>query len=159
MFLKKKCLIMLATMTAALLLTACGGSAESKIIGSWKVVINGHVESYLEIGEERIINRSESNDSPISAEYILTETQDDNFMIEFINPENGSHEFMFEGYFDNKNKIIVVNAPGGAVENSELIRVDNIAEEKEKEEKELAKKEEKLAKQKEKKQKTEKEKN
>ncbi len=147
MFSGKKWLIVLTIMTAVLL-TACSSSNASKLIGSWKVVVGENVNSYVEIGEERVIIRSDLNDSPMSAAYILTETQNDRIMMEVINPENGSHEFMFEGYFENKDKITVVQTPDGAAEEtSELIRVDNIAEEieqkrvKEIEEEELAKEE------------------
>ena len=151
MFLKKKWLIMLAAITTVLLLAACGSSNESKLIGSWKALVDGNTKSYLEIGEERIVIRSQSNDKPMTVDYILTETQDGNFIIELVNPENGSVEFLFEGYFENKDQITVVETPSGAAENSKLIRVDNIAEEKEeekklqeKEEKELAKEEKRL---------------
>ena len=71
----------------------------------------------------------------MTAEYIVTKTQDDTFLLELINPESDSNEFLFEGYFESKNKIIVVKTPGGEAENSELIRVDDIEKEKEKEEK------------------------
>lgn len=129
MFSRKRRLIMLTIMTAVLL-AACSSSNASMLIGSWKVVVGENVNSYVEIGEERVVIRSDLNDSPMSAEYILTETQNDRIMLEVINPENGSHEFMFEGYFENKDKITVVQTPDGAVEQtSELIRVDNIAEE------------------------------
>ncbi len=114
----------------AVLLAACSSSNASMLIGSWKVVVGENVNSYVEIGEERVIIRSDLNDNPMSAAYILTETQNDRIMMEVINPENGSHEFMFEGYFENKDKITVVHTPDGAAEEtSELIRVDNIAEE------------------------------
>ncbi|MFC0523316.1 thermonuclease family protein [Pontibacillus salicampi] len=138
MRLKKKWLAMLAVVTTVLLLGACGSSSESKIIGSWKAVADDKVTGYLEIGEERLVNREES----MTAEYILTETQDDNFLVEVVNPESGSNVFLFEGYFENKDKIIVVKTPDGAAENNELVRVDNIEEAKklqEKEENELAK--------------------
>ncbi|OZI10297.1 hypothetical protein CEW92_17740 [Bacillaceae bacterium SAS-127] len=144
MFLKKKWLIMLVTITTVLLLAACSSSNESKLIGSWKAVVDDKTLSYLEIGEERIIKRSKSDDKPMTADYILTEAQDENFIIEVVNPENGSVEFLFEGYFENKDKIIVVETLDGAAENGKLVRVDNIAEEKEKEEKELAKEEKRL---------------
>lgn len=127
--------------TAVLLLGACGSSSESKIIGSWKAVADDNVTGYLEIGEERLVNSEEST----TAEYILTETQDDNFLLEVVDPESGSNVFLFEGYFENKDKIIVVKTPSDAAENSELIRVDNIEEAKklqEKEENELAKEKE-----------------
>ncbi|WP_203362978.1 lysozyme inhibitor LprI family protein [Bacillus sp. REN10] len=144
MVLKKKWLIILVTITTVLLLAACSSSNESKIIGSWKAVADDDTLSYLEIGEERIIIRSQSDDKPMTADYILTETQDENFIIELINPEDGSVEFLFEGYFENKDKIMIVETLDGAAENSKLIRVDNIAEEKEKEEKALAKEEKRL---------------
>lgn len=127
----KKWFTMLMVVTTGLLLAACGSSDKAKLVGSWKAVVDGDTTGYLEIGEERIINRDEL----MTAEYIVTKTQDDNFLLELINPESGSNEFLFEGYFESKNKIIVVKTPGGEAENSELIRVDSIEKEKEKEEK------------------------
>lgn len=140
--------IFLGVFMLSVLLVACG-SIEDKLIGSWKVVIDGDTNAYMEIGKERIINREESNDHPITAEYILTETEDDNFIIEFVNPESGTNEFLFEGYFENKDTIKIVETPNGETKNSKLIRVDSIAEEMEKDKKEKAAKEEKEEKKKE----------
>ncbi|AIF45550.1 lysozyme inhibitor LprI family protein [Virgibacillus sp. SK37] len=123
-------------------LTACG-SAESNIEGNWKAVIDGEdVGAYMEIGEERIISRQESNDEPITLEYIVTETQDDNFILEVVNPENGTNEFFFEGHFENKNTIKIVNAPGNsAEEQGELVRIKSVQEEMKKDKEEEAAKE------------------
>lgn len=126
--LHKKLATLFTVLIAVLVLTACGGSTESKIIGSWKAVANGESGQYIEIGEERLINRSEN----MSAEYILTETQSDTFMIEIINPEDGVPFHFFEGYFEGKDRIIVVQMMGEPIDNAEFIRVDNIEEEKEK---------------------------
>ncbi|MFD1361927.1 hypothetical protein [Lentibacillus salinarum] len=124
--------LFLGVLMLSVFLVACG-SIESKIIGSWKVVIDDDVVAYLEIDEERIINRQESNDNPMTADYILTETEDDNFIMEVVNPEDGTNEFFFEGYFENKNTVIVVDTPGGAEgENNGLVRIDSVKEEMEK---------------------------
>jgi Lysozyme inhibitor LprI len=126
----------------SVLLAACG-SIESNVEGSWKVVMDDEeTNSYMEIGEERIITRKESNENPISAEYILTESEDDKFIIEFVNPESGKNEFLMEGYFENKDLIKVISTPNGETDNSELIRVDSITKELEEKEKEEAVREE-----------------
>lgn len=134
---------MLPAITFLILLAACGGSEKDKLIGAWKLVVDDNIATYLEFGEERLIKRSQSDDSPLTAEYIITETQDDNFVIEVINPENGSIEFFLGGHFENKNKVKILETAKGPAENSELIRVDNIAEEREKEEKRLQEEEKK----------------
>ena len=123
--LRKKLVSLFTVLIAVLVLTACEGSAASKIIGSWKAVANEDSGQYIEIGEERLINRSEN----VSAEYILTETQSDTFMIEIINPEDGVPFSFFEGYFEGKDRIIVVKMMGEPIDNAEFIRIDNIEEE------------------------------
>ncbi|MFP7494585.1 hypothetical protein SFC66_12410 [Terribacillus saccharophilus] len=126
----------------SVLLAACG-SIESNVEGSWKVVMDDEeTNSYMEIGEERIVTRKESNENPISAEYILTETEDDKFIIEFVNPESGKNEFLMEGYLENKDLIKVISTPNGETDNSKLVRVDSITEELEEKEKEEAVREE-----------------
>ncbi|AIF45555.1 hypothetical protein X953_16310 [Virgibacillus sp. SK37] len=127
----KKLVSLFTIFIAVLFLTACGGSIEKKIIGSWKAVADGKTGQYIEIGEERLINRSES----ISAEYILTETQSDTFMLEIINPEDGIPIPFFEGYFESKDEIKVVKMMGESIDNAEFIRVENIEEEQEKDKK------------------------
>ncbi|MCM2989262.1 lysozyme inhibitor LprI family protein [Bacillus safensis] len=141
MLINKRSLILLVIMIAILGLTACA-SIESKFIGSWKVISNGDDSSYIEVTEKRIIVRESENDRT-TAEYILTKTQDDKFIIELINPEKGSNEFMFEGYFENKNKIKIIAIPNGEAKDNELIRVDNIAKEIEKDKKKAQEKEKK----------------
>lgn len=131
MMLRKKWMSLFMVLIPVLFLTACGASTEEKIIGSWKAVADGETGQYMEIGEERLINRSES----VSAEYILTETQSDTFMIEVVNPEDGVPFHFFEGYFDSKDTIKLVQMMGEPIENAELIRVDNIEEEQAKDEK------------------------
>ncbi|WP_068675008.1 lysozyme inhibitor LprI family protein [Oceanobacillus sp. Castelsardo] len=126
--------IFLGILIISVFLVACGGSNESKIIGSWKVVSDGKVGSYMEMNEDRMIVRKESNDGPMTVDYILTETQDDSFILEIVNPESGLNEFLFEGYFEDKDNIIVTNTSDGATEEDyRMIRVDNIAEDKAKE--------------------------
>lgn len=127
-----KRLIVLLIMTTALFLTACGGSAESKITGIWKLDYDDEEPTFLEIGEEQIISRKPSNDEPMVANYIFTETQSDNFILEVINPEDGSKVFLLEGYMDGKDKIAVVEAPGDP---ADLIRVDDMEKEIEEHEK------------------------
>lgn len=132
MAIKKKWLSFLMVM-GVLLLSACGGSTESKIIGSWKLVLGDNEASYLEISEERILTR-EQDEEPMTIEYILTETQDDNFMIEVVNPESGINEFVFEGFFENKNTIKLLTNSNNPDGNRQLVRVDSITEEMEKDE-------------------------
>lgn len=130
MFTKEKWVKLLVAFSGVLLLTACGSSSESDIIGSWKAVMDDQTSGYLEITEERLISEEES----VSVAYILTETQDDAFLLEIINPESGDNELLFEGYFENEDRIIVEKDAYGTMENAELLRVDNIAEEQEKDE-------------------------
>lgn len=134
MAIKKKWLSFLMVMgVLLLLLSACGGSTESKIIGSWKLVLGENEASYLEISEERILTR-EQDEEPMTIEYILTETQDDNFMVEVVNPESGVNEFVFEGYFDDKNTIKLLTNSNNPDGDRQLVRVDSITEEMEKDE-------------------------
>ena len=135
MFTKEKWVKLLVAFSGVLLLTACGSSSESDIIGNWKAVMDDQTSGYLEITEERLISEEES----VSVAYILTETQDDAFLLEIINPESGDNELLFEGYFENEDRIIVEKDAYGTMENAELLRVDNIAEEQEKDEKEREK--------------------
>jgi hypothetical protein len=137
--------IVFGSVILSLILAACGASNENNLIGSWKVVMDDNVLSYMEINEDRIVVRKDSNDGPMTADYILTETEDEHFILEFVNPETGTNEFIFEGYFDNKDSIIVTNTPSGEAENYQVIRVDNIAEDQAKEEKRLQEQEEKEA--------------
>lgn len=132
MMVKKKSWIVSLMLATALLLTACGGTAESKITGIWKLDYDDEKPTFLEIGEEQIISRRPSNDEPMIASYIFTETQSDNFIIEVINPEDGSKVFLLEGYLDGKDKIAVVDAPGDP---ADLIRVDDMENEIEEQEK------------------------
>ncbi|NGZ76788.1 lysozyme inhibitor LprI family protein [Saccharibacillus alkalitolerans] len=108
-------------------LTACGSAdskgAESRIIGSWKIFIGDEPHAYLEIGPERLISTVGSDD-PITAEYTFTETEGGHIILEVFNPETRKNELFFEGYFEDKNTIDVVNTPSGPVEDSRLIRVD-----------------------------------
>lgn len=123
---KKKRWIMSLILATTLLLTACGGTAESKITGIWKLDSDDEEPTFLEIGEEQIISRRPSNDEPMIASYIFTETQSDNFILEVINPEDGSKVFLLEGYMDGKDRIAVVDAPGDP---ADLIRVDDMEKE------------------------------
>ncbi|MCE4047947.1 MULTISPECIES: hypothetical protein [Bacillaceae] len=118
MFLRNKRLGLVLVLSVVLLLAACGGSTKDKLVGTWKVVIDGETAGHLEIGEERLINKDES----VTAEYIVTESEDGNFLLEVINPEDGTNELLFEGYFENKDKIIVVKSSSGTEEDSQLIR-------------------------------------
>lgn len=140
MTLDKKWLILLMAVVVVLLLAACG-STESKILGGWKTVAGEEVTGYLEINEERFTVRERANDEPMTVEYILTETQDDNFIMEAVNPETGLNEFLFEGFFENKDTITLIGEPNDEEEKKQLIRVDNILEEMEKGEKIAQKKE------------------
>lgn len=135
MTLNKKWFLLLMAGAIVFLLAACGGSTESKILGGWKSVSGEEVTGYLEINEERYTIRQWANDEPMTVEYILTETQDDNFILEAVNPETGLNEFLFEGYFENKDTITLIGEPDDEGENSQLIRVDSILEEMEKDEK------------------------
>ncbi|WP_026859803.1 hypothetical protein [Jeotgalicoccus psychrophilus] len=137
---KKKSWIMSLMLATALFLTACGGTTESKITGItteskitgiWKLD-EDEEPTFLEIGEEQIISRKPSNDEPMIVSYIFTETQNDNFFLEAINPEDGSKVFLLEGYMDGKDRIAVVDAPGDP---ADLIRVDDMEKEIEEHEK------------------------
>lgn len=109
----------------ALLLAGCGGSIEKNIIGGWKTVYDEEVESYIEFDEERMLIRESLDDDPISAEYILTEKADEGFVLEAIEPSNGEKEFLFEGYFEDKDTIEIENQR----DKGQLLRVDNMEEE------------------------------
>lgn len=148
----KKIISLLGVMLTALLLGACSDSAESNIIGSWKVVSKNKTLSYIEISEKRYTIRTGDED-PQTADYIITETEDDSFIFDVINPENKSNEFLFEGHFENDDKISLLRNSNGRDTNSVLIRVDSISEEmkkqairEEKEKKKQKEKEEELAK-------------
>lgn len=129
MMLRKKMVSLFTVLIAVLVLTACGRSIESEVLGIWKAVADGETGQYIEISEERLINRSES----ISAEYILTETQSDTFIIEIINPEDGIPIPFFEGYFEGKDRITIVQMMGEPIDDAAFIRVDNIEEDQAKE--------------------------
>lgn len=116
---------LLSMMMLALLLGACGKSNEDKIIGSWSAVVGDRTVSYIEINETRYTIRSKNSD-PTTIEYILTETQDGNIIMEGVNPENNnSTEFLFEGYFEDNDTIVFI---GDEEENRKLIRIDSITE-------------------------------
>lgn len=135
MSLDKKRVLLLQIFVVVFLLAACGGSTESKIIGGWKNVAGEKVMRYLEINEERLTVRERSNDEPMTVEYILTETQDDNFILEAVNPKTGLNEFLFEGYFENKDTITFIGESDDEEGKNQLIRVERILEEMEKDEK------------------------
>lgn len=148
----KKVVFLLGTMLTVLFLGACSDSAESNLIGSWKVVSENKTLSYIEISEERYTIRTGDED-PQTADYIITETEDDSFIFDVINPENGSNEFLFEGHFENDDKISLLRNSNGRDTKSVLIRIDSISEEmkkqamrEEQEKKKQQEKEEKLAK-------------
>lgn len=142
----KKIIPMLLIMLSILLLVACSDSPESNIIGSWKVVSENKTLSYIEVSEERYTIRTGDED-PRTADYIITETEDNSFIFDVINPESGSNEFLFEGHFENNNKISLLRNLNGRDTKSVLIRVDSISEEMKKqairEEKEKKKQQEK----------------
>ncbi|WP_404455195.1 lysozyme inhibitor LprI family protein [Oceanobacillus kapialis] len=131
MMLGKKWMSLFMVLIPVLFLAACGASTEEKVIGSWKAVADGETGQYIEIGEERLLNRSES----VSAEYILTETQSDSFLIELINPEDGVPFPFFEGHFEGEDNIKLEKMMGEPIENAEFVRVDNMEEEQAKDEK------------------------
>ncbi|WP_214769744.1 lysozyme inhibitor LprI family protein [Exiguobacterium sp. s133] len=148
----KKVIPLLGMMLTALLLAACNDSAENNMIGSWKVVSENKTLSYIEVSKERYTIRTGDED-PRTANYIITETEDDSFIFDVINPENGSNEFLFEGHFENDDKISLLRNSNGRDTKSVLIRVDSISEEMkkqairdEKEKKKQQAKEEQLAK-------------
>lgn len=124
LFRRKKLVIMM--LLTILLLAACGNNAlENNLIGDWKVVKDGKVELYWEIQESSMLLRTLTDEDPKSAEYRVTETQDDNFILEIIDPESGATDFLFEGYFENDDTLKSIENSEGSFE---LIRVDNIAE-------------------------------
>lgn len=141
---KQRVTMILSAIILSVFLTACGGvSVESGILGNWKIVTDGDVQTYLEINKERMVIRRVSKSEPMTVVYILTKTGDRNFIMEVVNPETNSNEFFFEGQFKNKDTIKVVQGQGGKeVDNSELVRIDNIEEEKKKDEAEQKKKQE-----------------
>lgn len=138
--------VFLGALILSVVLAGCGSSNEKKIVGSWKVVEGEKVLSYMEINEDRIIVRKEENDGPMTVDYLLTDTENNRFILEMVNPESRINEFIFEGYFDNKNRIIVTNTPNGSADNQGLIRVKNIAEDMAKEEKRTQAQKEKVEK-------------
>ncbi|WP_026828704.1 lysozyme inhibitor LprI family protein [Exiguobacterium artemiae] len=148
----KKVITLLGMMFTVLLLAACNDSVENNIIGSWKVVSENKTLSYIQISEKRYTIRSIDED-PQTADYIITETEDDSFIFDVINPESGSNKFLFEGHFENDDKISLLRNTNGRDTKSVLIRVDSISEEmkkqalkEEKEKKVQQEKEEQLAK-------------
>nr|WP_246369903.1 lysozyme inhibitor LprI family protein [Saccharibacillus deserti] len=116
----------LTALVLVLLATGCG-SEENRIAGNWKIFIGDEAHAYLEIGPERLIS-TVGSEKPITADYTFTETEGGHFMLDVFNPETRKNELLFEGYFEDKNTIKVVNTPSGPIENSKLIRVDVSAE-------------------------------
>ncbi|SDO36678.1 lysozyme inhibitor LprI family protein [Alkalicoccus daliensis] len=142
MLLNKRKIAFWIMMITLLLLSACGKSPEKAILGSWKAVSgNEIISSYFIINEDRFTARAGTDETPESVEYILTKMQDDNFMIEIINPD-GTIEFLFEGFFENKDTIAIVSEE--EAENAKLVRVDNLAAEMANDEKRKQEEEEKL---------------
>src|SRR5690625_978692 len=130
--------VVLFTLLLAVLLTACGKGNEDAIIGHWKGEDDGDVEFVLEIDEDELTIREPDSRDSVTAEYIVSNTTDDRFMLEITDPSTGSNTFLFEGYFDGKNGIIVEEVEGGAAENASQTRSENVMEEIDK----IAKKEE-----------------
>lgn len=124
-----------------LVLSACGGSPKSQIIGVWKGVSddeNGE-PGYFEFDEERVILRALDED-PITTSYTLTESQGNNFILEIYNPEEEQNQFLLEGHVKNKNTIELIRAADiDDTKNAELVRVKNLAKDmkKEKEKKQI----------------------
>lgn len=134
MNLKKKSWLLFMVMVVMLLLTACSGSTEDKILGGWKIVFGDKVTGYMELNEERYTHREGAGKDPMTLEYIVTDTQDGNFIFEIVNPETGIVEFIFEGFFENKNTINVLEEPNDEGEKRKMIRVDSVVEEMAKDE-------------------------
>lgn len=112
-------------------LVACGQSTKDKVIGDWKLEHDGEIGRFLDITEDNLTFRFPLEKGSETVDYIVTETIDDHFMVEVSEPGSGSNTFLFEGYFEAKDKIVVVEAEGGEVEDLELVRIDSIAEEQE----------------------------
>jgi len=130
--------VVLFTLLLAVLLTACGKGNEDAIIGHWKGEDDGDVEFFLEIDEDELTIREPDSRDSVTAEYIVSNTTDDRFMLEITDPSTGSNTFLFEGYFDGKNEIIIEEVEDGTADNASLIRIENVMEEIDK----IAKKEE-----------------
>ena len=130
MLFRRKILVIMMILTI-LLLAACGdNSLEKNLLGDWKVIKDGKVELYWEIQESSMLLRTLTDEDPKSVEYRVTETQDDNFILEIIDPASGATDFLFEGYFENDDTLKSIENSEGSFE---LIRVDNIREDMAKE--------------------------
>lgn len=125
--------LFLFSLTALVLLSACGKSPEKSIIGSWKMVANDVGGAYMEFSEDRIVFREDLDEIPETADYRMTDLQKGNFIIEFAEPGTNAYEFFFEGKFEKKNKIKIVKTEGADDDvELQLIKVKDIEKDMEK---------------------------
>lgn len=135
----------LLSLVLLFILSGCGSSPDKNLIGAWKVVHGGEVSSFLEFSEDRIIFRPDATTTPESGSYQLIDLQKGKFIIEIAEPGTYEYEFFFEGTFESKGKISVIQADGLGDKNAELIKVKNLEKEMKKEQEkqdEIAAKEE-----------------
>lgn len=121
----KKGKLVLILLVFALFLAGCGGSVESKLNGSWEVIIDGEKMAILEFEGNQLTNRNPDNNESITVTYSVSELKNGNFIVEVDGSEVGASEnhFVFEGHFKGKDKIILADAVGGIGEKGEIIRM------------------------------------
>lgn len=128
-------------------LSGCSNSVEEKLVGSWKTVIDDRTTSYIEFTDERLVLKEEIDDQPTTTPYILTEREDNTFIIEIISNDSSESELLFEGEFEDKNRVSLINL---SEENAALVKIKDMeAEREEVEEYEKQEEERRLAEEKE----------
>lgn len=131
MFFRKRSLVLIMIMLVTLLLAACGGSIDKKIVGEWKLVEEGEVLSHWEITKDKLTVKSESGQTLDTLEYTLTKTEDDGFnlkLIEESSDEMAEYSDMFdisiEGHFEDNDTIAATTLMGSeSVVDFELLRI------------------------------------
>lgn len=137
-------------------LAACGNSGED-LLGEWEASEDGESVFFLEITEDDITIRPAMERESTTVDFKVSGASDDNFIIEYSEPESGDDKFLLEGHIEDENEISIVESAGGDFAADELVRVENAEEEQEKlvkekeeqEEKEEKERQEELARQKE----------
>lgn len=91
-------------------LTACGlfGSTESKIKGVWKLEEPDKDVIYLEFTKDNLVYR-DLDDKTETLLYDITDLENKNFLLEGSKSEGGFKEILFEGSFEDKNTISILN--------------------------------------------------
>lgn len=143
---KKVFRVLLFTLTLMIILTGCGRSIEKDLLGAWKFMYEDEVGAYVEFSEERIVLRSDLEDTPETVDYRVIDLQKGRFIIEAAELGTTTYIVFLEGEFEKKDKIKITRMVDSSDKTLDLIRVKDLEKEMEqdwKKKKELAAKEEK----------------